>query len=590
MSGAASPLEGNDSAYQDQSRVVACPRSVILALRTAVLESFTSGPHGGAEVYGILFGTHGRNEVQIAAFQAIEFQSAMAGATPLSEPERQTFASALETARSSDPTGLEPVGWFRAHPHSDLTLTARDFEIAGAFFPAPHQVVMILRPSDSLSSLVRFFYREGAGELTADSPFCEFNVAPAFEAPPLEEGPGAREMQTGDAHSPGPATPVDETAAMYLPDSPPLPRRNLRMLWPLLVAIALGLLVAWYWLRPSEKLALRVFDSGGQLRIVWEPVSNGEVGNLEILDGSAQYSIALDPEQLRRGTFTYARRSESVSVRLEASRRGGGTIAETASFLGKNAAPVELNPPPVGSASRLAPPKRVEPEKPTEIVVSVPVTMPPVARPKFSAPEMRASRSTNQAPDLSAPPVIVQSAPASVPSPVETLSPPVERPAPPAVQPAGVPAQTAAAKPGVPPAAPRAASTPANGARASGRIIWIGRLQKNQELAINGKSCSTGTLIGELPGKPVKFSISPGDLSADGMVLYTANPQYANSVIESPGAQNGWNKTIYTWNPKYANDVTVRDAPAAQNQWSRLVLHSKNPKISVVVIDWSLVN
>jgi hypothetical protein len=72
-------------------------------------------------------------------------------------------------------------------------------------------------------------------------------------------------------------------------------------------------------------------------------------------------------------------------------------------------------------------------------------------------------------------------------------------------------------------------------------------------------------------------------------VLYTANPQYANSIIESPSAQNGWNKTIYTWNPKYANDVAVEEAPAPQNRWNRLVLRSKNSKISVVVIDWSLV-
>ena len=118
----------------------------------------------------------------------------------------------------------------------------------------------------------------------------------------------------------------------------------------------------------------------------------------------------------------------------------------------------------------------------------------------------------------------------------------------------------------------------------------MGRLQKNQEVAINGNLCSTGALKGELPGKPVKFSVSPGDFSSDGIVLYTANSQYANSVIESPGEQNGWNKTTYTWNPKYANDMAVKEAPAAQNQWNRMVLQSKNPRISVVVIDWTLVN
>ena len=124
---------------------------------------------------------------------------------------------------------------------------------------------------------------------------------------------------------------------------------------------------------------------------------------------------------------------------------------------------------------------------------------------------------------------------------------------------------------------------------ASGRVIWIGRLQKNQTLIIKGKNCSTGTLIGELPSHPVKFSLSPGDLSSDGIVLYTSNSQYANNVVEPPGADNGWNKTIYTWNPKFANDVTAQETPSAQNGWSG-VLRSRNPKISVIVIDWAVVN
>jgi hypothetical protein len=123
----------------------------------------------------------------------------------------------------------------------------------------------------------------------------------------------------------------------------------------------------------------------------------------------------------------------------------------------------------------------------------------------------------------------------------------------------------------------------------SGRVIWIGRLQKNQALIIKGKNCSTGTLVGELPARPIKFSLSPGDLSSDGIVLYTSNSQYANNVVEPPGAGNGWNKTIYTWNPKFASDVTVQEAPSAQNGWSG-VLRSRNPKISVIVIDWAMVN
>ena len=143
---------------------------------------------------------------------------------------------------------------------------------------------------------------------------------------------------------------------------------------------------------------------------------------------------------------------------------------------------------------------------------------------------------------------------------------------------------------------PAAASLPAHAtavvprAPASGRVIWIGRLQKNQQLTIMGKNCSTGTVVGELPARPFKFSVSPGDLSGEGIVLYTSNMQYANNVVEPPGAENGWNRTVYTWNPKYASDIVVVESPSQPNQWNRIVLRGKNPKISVIVIDWTLVN
>jgi len=599
MAGAAPKLEGSDSKYQDHPRVVACPRSVILRLRLSVLESFTSGPHGGAEVYGILFGTHSGKEVRIAEFRAIAFQSAMAGATPLSEEERRAFAAALGSkARESDPKELEPVGWFRAHPHSELNLTGRDLEIAGTFFPNPHQVVMILRPSDIQQSLVRFFYRDSGGVLNTESSFCELSVPPAFDAPPVMEAAGAPEGQpdADPSRSLEPAPPeadlsVTETEAeddsvMLLPETPPVTRRRVSLVWPLALATAVGTLVAWYWLtQPPDRLALRVFDAGGQLNIMWEQVANTETGNLEIRDGGSLFSIQLSPDQLRSGAFTYKRHSESVNIRLEALRRGAGPLVESANFLGKNDTSGELNPPPTGSASREvskpAPPSPAVVPKPQEFVVSVPVTKPREDHPKFSAPATSATRSPNQAPDLTPPPAIAQTLPPSVPVPVESLQPAVESPAPPKEPPAAVrPSQ---------PAAPRT-TPPVPVTPASGRLIWTGHLQKNEEVAISGKSCSTGSLIGELPGKPVKFTVSPGNFSSDGMVLYTANPQYANSVIESPGAQNGWNKTTYTWNPKYANDVIVKEAPSEQNQWSRVMLQSKNPRVSVVVIDWTLVN
>jgi len=579
--------------------VVACPQSLLQALHSAVLESFNSGPHGGAEMYGVLFGTHNADEVRVEDFQAIAFQSAMAGATPLTTEERDAFAGALARAsRQNESTALEPVGWFRSHPHSELGLTERDLEIANTFFSGAHQVVMILRPGDNLPSLVRFFYRQSGGALKAQSPYSEFTVPLVAEAPSVSEPAAAQDAQTpADAHRSGAesapmvapsSSGLDDGVLTRLAEPSPRLRRRISLFWPAVLATVAGLLVALYWLtRPPERLALRVFDTAGQLRIVWDPVLKPESGRLEIVDGDSRFSIELQPEQLRSGSFTYARRSGNVNVRLVVPRPGAEPLAETASYLGGGSELAESNPPPAGSASRLGPNPALPAatEKTNELTVRVPVG-PPRAAPQFRAPAA-ASPPARPAPDLAPPPMIAQHSSPAVLPPVGRLSPPPEQPAPPAVvqPPAVVPARPPAV---VQPTAVVPARPPA--ALASGRIIWIGRLQKNQEVVITGKSCSSGTLIGELPGKPLKFTVSPGDLSSDGIVLYTANPQYANNVIESPGAQNGWNKTVYTWSPKYANDVAVKESPSPQNQWNRLVLQSKNPKVAVIVIDWTLVN
>jgi phosphatidylserine decarboxylase len=141
------------------------------------------------------------------------------------------------------------------------------------------------------------------------------------------------------------------------------------------------------------------------------------------------------------------------------------------------------------------------------------------------------------------------------------------------------------------PAAAKSPVTPspaATVAPASGRLIWTGHLQKNQTLIIDGASASTGSFTGELPGKPIQLKIWPGDLANDGIVMYTANSQGASAVYEPPGRQNGWNKTLYTLNPRRAAEILLVEPPGPQNGWKRLVLRSKSPKASVILVEWTL--
>ena len=586
--------------------MVDCAPSLLQAIRALVLERFNSTPHGGTEFAGVLFGSHEGDEVRITAFRPIPSGGAFAYASALADDQR-ALAEVISEARGTDElAGLEPLGWFRAHPRSGLDLSNRDLEISNALFPGQWQVALVMRPGNSAPTRVRYFFRNAPGPWKAECPFREFVVPVAAEQLLVADAPAARE-----ADAPAKPPPVTQTEPvqplMYAEGIPRLvrvplrpakkPARHVAAVWPAAAVLVFAVLAGalYWWMRP-EHIALRVVDTAGQLRITWDGtaglVRNGRAAHLEITDGGEKLWLELAREELRGGNVNYSRRSGNVTVRMVVQPESGPPVEEVASVIGPvgqaavESAQAQL-PGETGSRERSS--------NPQSLVVQVPVEQVPVeqapperARPKFAATAVKTAQtatvSVPPAPELSAPPVVVRETPVVTPPPAR-VEPPPEKPAPLRAEPASAPAM-----------APVAASIPARTPAvvphtpASGRVIWIGRLQKNQQLAITGKNCSTGTVVGEFPGRPFKFSVSPGDLSNDGIVLYTSNLQYANNVVEPPGAQNGWNKTVYTWNPKYANDVSVVESPAQPNQWARIVLRSKNPKISVIVIDWTQVN
>lgn len=632
----ASPVPGGGSPTADDSRGIECASAVLQSLRTLVLERFNQLPHGGPETFGVLFGERHGNELRIAAVRPLPAEAILA-ASVLSEPEREAFRNlVLSIENEPDLAGLETVGWFRAHPRSDLDLSSRDLEISTSLFPEIWQVAMVLRPGNSTAGFVRLYFRDSDGALHTDRAYREFAIPTAPYTLPIsniEDHAGTAEehgeVHNGEAlfalhrglHS-GLASACHSGAVAGTEQ----PGRNLLWLvearqrisaawstrrWPLALIAAAALVGTLYWAtRPPRPLALLVQDSAGQLVISWDktarPIQNAQSAHLEIGDGNSKLWLELDREQLRIGNVTYKRRSADVTVRLVIQSPGERPLEEMARFLGQagqyqgNAADTAAqNYRPLDGASR------IKPEQPLDtayarrqdgaLVVPVPIDG-AARRTEAAANFIPPSRHPVDwgtiplaAPELAAPPQLqhqslsttLQARPELLP---ENLGGEHRPPAP-----AAPPSASSPLNSDTPTHAPAAARV-APAALTAGRLLWIGRLQKNQTLQINGKICSTGTLIGELPLRPVKFSVSPGDLSSDGIVLYTSNLQYANSVVEPPSAQNGWNRTVYTWNPRFANDIAIQESPASENGWGRMVLRSKNPKMSVIVIDWSLVN
>src|SRR5439155_9814729 len=155
--------------------------------RATVLERFNLLPHGGSEIFGVLFGTHNGADVRITGFRALITDHEFAHPGELSDEECAAFASAMPA--STGETGVSPVaavGWFRSHPRSALTLSERDIEIANTLFPQPWQVTLVLRPGNSAMTRGRIFFRESAGPLAAGAGFQEFTVDPSGGGIPRE--------------------------------------------------------------------------------------------------------------------------------------------------------------------------------------------------------------------------------------------------------------------------------------------------------------------------------------------------------------------------------------------------------------------
>jgi len=542
-----------------------------------------------------LFGTRNGDAVRITAFCIGESKGDLQQSEALTETQRAITAVIAAARDQKELAGLEPLGWFRAHPRCSLGLDERDIEIANTLFPQFWQVALVMRPGNSAASRVCFYFREREGPWTADCAVREFTL-PAMELEPAQEvaaDPAVEAQDKAPEH-------VELSRRMGTLLAPPperrtTPRSSVIAVVGLAIAALAGGIYYYVFMQPQPLgLSVRMTDSASQIRIAWDrtagPVRKAKAGYLEIGDGGQVERVDLNVEELQIGYVNHQRQSNQVRVRLVVLGDGGGPAEEVAQFV---APPGSTTAPPAAAPSEVA---DGPPEKTPELDVPVPVdtgetaeerAKPPV---KFQPPVAQPARQvTMEQPPATEVGSSQVARNAAIPVPALHTEPPPEKPAPAPQRPAAPASSTAAATaPGQlivrPPVAARPPAAPS-----SGRVIWIGRLQKNQPVVI-GKNSSTGTLIGELPGRPFKFSISPGDLSSDGIVLYSANMQYANSVVEPPGAQNGWNKTVYTWNPKFANDVSIDEGPATQNGWNRMVLHSKNPKISVIVIDWTAVN
>jgi hypothetical protein len=345
---------------------------VIEEMRHEVAEGFQRLSRGGIEVGGVLYGTRDGRTVRLLAMRPIACEHARGPGFLFSDRDRVALNEQL--LRDKDEPHLKDlssVGWFLSHTRSEIALTESDLEIYSIFFPAPWQVSLVIRPGRGGSMRAGFFVREADGTVRGERSYLEFNF-PDRLAGILDRSPDrpardrperrAPSFYRAEATAAAPAPAPRETPVLAPPvDAGPqlLPPQPAKRKWPWLVAWALLLIAAvvfglrlWMPSAP-ERISLAVVERDGELQIEWnqaaKPVASAARGSLQIVDGSDTRTIALTPQALASGKFTYQRKTGDIEVRMTVEGADGAKAQEASRFLGRSPAPA--GPPPADLAA-----------------------------------------------------------------------------------------------------------------------------------------------------------------------------------------------------------------------------------------------
>jgi proteasome lid subunit RPN8/RPN11 len=566
--------------------------AVMQQIRMEAVEGYHRVPHGGVETGGILFGTHRGSLVRILAWRPIACEYATGPSFTLSEKDLAGLAEVLRSfSADAELASLEPAGWYHSHTRNEIFLSDQDLEFFQRYFPQAWQVALVVRPASFAPARAGFFFREKNGRVHAENSYAEFQLKPSRLAEPRAEQEPEEQIQL-----PIVAQAPAGTAPLLAEPGPEQPSVRLGRLWAwkwyaaglvaamLAIAVIAAVVAAsgtWASQPSDQRVSLSAREAGGQLRIVWDrtsgPIRDAMRGTLEIEDRGVRTEVKLTPADLRSGSISYTRQSGDIVVRLKVDPSGRAPVEELMRFLKAGESGPSPAAPPADPAKeameREAEAMRTRIEEQDEqltklrkMVGTMQPSKPGVAAlPPAPVRRMEPAPPPGQAAILAPAPAVV------VPQP-KTLS------LPPAIESAALTSPT-------PVVARAPAPVPSTPPPASGRIIWTGKFTKGGRVVIEGRHVSTGAIVGTLPAVSARVVAYPGDLTDEGMTLFTSETRYTNPKIEAAAARNGWNRTTYMFDPKRSARVRIVEQPEPKNGY-RLVLQSDTTKLAVVVLEW----
>ncbi len=253
---------------------------------------------------GILLGRYERSTVEVIAWRtAAELSGARTLPGIENHGDRLTQAIA-DAAIDSETAQFQVCGWFVVRRSGELALTDAESEIFRRLFHHAWQVALLMRPG-SRKNGARFFGR------------------------PIDGG-RAGSVEVVELLSPGGA-PSWKTAAKI--------RWGLGILgWLAAGSLAVCL---WFgpglWRRQPARLGLSLASTDATVHVLWDRHSPGlrgaERGTIEVVDGAKTNRYEFGKDELRLGSFLYARHTGDVLIRMKVFDRQGQAGAESIRFV-----------------------------------------------------------------------------------------------------------------------------------------------------------------------------------------------------------------------------------------------------------------
>jgi hypothetical protein len=340
----------------DGSRSVVFVDGVLTALCTRVVEALHSVPRRGAETGGLLFGRVLRQDpllARITGFEEFPCAHRFGPSFILAEEEMAELDATLRGGASQERP--DPViGFFRSFTSREMVLDEVDRGLLSKYFPIAGPMLLLLQPHAAGDCTAAFLFprESGAGWEPEYPAFDVARLSDLAASPAAAPGPPV-------AMEPPPAQPAATPAvAVAVPAAQlPLPhgrgsdqrrdrqravtdstaevpaRRKRQFIVPLIAVVLLciaaaAISVLWNMARAPHWAPLRLdaqVSSTGAIGLTWDGASaaarDASRGVLGIEDAAGSHTVALAPDQIRSGQYTYfpgaAGNNAGVLFRLE---------------------------------------------------------------------------------------------------------------------------------------------------------------------------------------------------------------------------------------------------------------------------------